>query len=512
MYNWYLNAKVCYVFLDDVDHLDDPATRGSQFRRSRWFRRGWTLQELIAPRVVVFLSKEWRIIGTKAMLASVIEEVTGIDQAILTHERPLDTVSIAKRISWASRRRTTREEDEAYSLMGILGVNLPTIYGEGRLAFIRLQEEVLKQTSDQTLFSWGPSLRDNVELEDDFPEEPAYFWEQPEEAVWEELYMRNLFALSPRDFSSAGRVTSLSRHAFSERLQLSCPLPEYTMTAHGIQEQSSSEYFVGAFLPPSMTSDVGGEMYLGELYFRTTHLSPQFIAIHRKSLQLQEVYIPHRPSRERAQALQGYTGVYATLTRWPGAFKFEVHLTGWCKSLLEAQGFCVSLSSADEEWTMGLGGKRGFHISRGDRGFSIHLDACCCERGGGQRWLRAMVSSDTEAEESRAIPSSSETPRRAFVIRHLPDHSHHVCSWSFAAGIASRQFPLQFDDGTSWTIQLTLGLLGSGDGAQLQPSFALGIEVLSQSSKEEGPTPAGQPSLSTDWVPPMTILESYPAR
>ncbi|RPD54417.1 HET-domain-containing protein [Lentinus tigrinus ALCF2SS1-6] len=235
MYNWYLHAKVCYVYLADVEYADDPAARGSQFRRSQWFCRGWTLQELIAPRVLVFLSKDWRILGTKTMLASVIEEVTGIDRAILTHERSLDTVSIAKRISWASRRRTTRVEDEAYSLMGVLGVNLPAIYGEGRLAFIRLQEEVIKQTSDQTLFAWGPTLRDNVELDDDFPEEPAYFWEQPEEAVWEELYMRNLFALSPRDFASAGRVTSLSRHTFCEQLQLACPLPDYTVTGHGVR-------------------------------------------------------------------------------------------------------------------------------------------------------------------------------------------------------------------------------------------------------------------------------------
>ncbi|RDX42230.1 hypothetical protein OH76DRAFT_1411385 [Lentinus brumalis] len=550
LYNWYLHAKVCYAYLDDVECLEDPAARGSQFRRSRWFRRGWTLQELIAPGVLVFLSKGWRILGTKAMLASVIEEVTGIDRAILTHERSLNTVSVAKRISWASRRRTRREEDEAYSLMGILGVNIPTVYGEGRLAFIRLQEEVLKQTSDQTLFAWGPALRNNVELDDDFPEEPAYFWEEPDEAVWEELYMRNLFALSPRDFSSAGRVTSLSRHTLSERLQLTCPLPEYTMTSHGVRttvpvlaaiskqsgepihlailscqdeagrllalilrkkERSSSEFFVGAFLPPSMTSeDVSAEFYLGELYFRTTHLSPQFIAIHQKSLRLQEVYIPHRPSRERAHAFQGFTEVYAALTRYSGVF--EVHLTGWCKSLLEAQGFSVSRLATDEEWAVGLGGKRGFEVSRGECGFKIQLDACGCTGGGAQRWLRVLVSPKAKEEKSRPSVSSSEHTLRAFTIRHMPDHPDHVCSWSFAAGLASHQFPLQFPDGTSWMIQLTLGLLGSGDGTHLQQSFALGVEILSRSPKEEDPAPPRQPSLSNHWVPPMTILDPHSAQ
>ena len=114
----------------------------------------------------------------KAMLATVIEGVTGIEHAILTHEASLDSVSVARRISWASRRQTTREEDEAYSLMGILGVHLPTIYGEGRFAFIRLQEEVLKQTSDQSLFVWGLALRDNVELIDDTPSDTNYLWEE----------------------------------------------------------------------------------------------------------------------------------------------------------------------------------------------------------------------------------------------------------------------------------------------------------------------------------------------
>ncbi|TFK86210.1 hypothetical protein K466DRAFT_452647, partial [Polyporus arcularius HHB13444] len=94
-------------------------------------------------------------VGTKHSLAHVVEDISGVDRAVLVHERSLDDVSVARRMSWASRRHTTREEDRAYSLMGIFGVNMPTIYGEGPHAFIRLQQETLKVIPDQSIFAWG---------------------------------------------------------------------------------------------------------------------------------------------------------------------------------------------------------------------------------------------------------------------------------------------------------------------------------------------------------------------
>ncbi|KAI0364916.1 hypothetical protein BV20DRAFT_1125314 [Pilatotrama ljubarskyi] len=95
--------------------------QGSSFRRSVWFSRGWTLQELIVPRRNIFLSDDWRMVGTKGSLAKVIEELTGIDLDILLRTRPLHSVSVARRMSWASQRETTRVEDQAYCLMGIFG-------------------------------------------------------------------------------------------------------------------------------------------------------------------------------------------------------------------------------------------------------------------------------------------------------------------------------------------------------------------------------------------------------
>ena len=156
MYKWYRDATVCYVYLADVPANRDPHGADSPFRSSKWFTRGFTLQELIAPVDVRFLSQEWIWIGDKVIFATLLREITEIDIGVLTFQVPLSSVSVARRMRWASRRKTTRMEDEAYCLMGIFGVNMPTIYGEGKRAFQRLQEEIMKTCPDHTLFTWGP--------------------------------------------------------------------------------------------------------------------------------------------------------------------------------------------------------------------------------------------------------------------------------------------------------------------------------------------------------------------
>jgi hypothetical protein len=159
MFQWYAKADVCYAYLDDVSpgEASHPARPriGQGFFSSQWFTRGWTLQELIAPAVVLFVSDNWSILGTKTSLVGHIQTITGIDADVLLHRTELNNISIARRFSWAAHRKTTRVEDEAYCLMGLFGVNMSTIYGEGRAAFYRLQEEVMKQSADQTIFAWG---------------------------------------------------------------------------------------------------------------------------------------------------------------------------------------------------------------------------------------------------------------------------------------------------------------------------------------------------------------------
>ncbi|EJF57397.1 hypothetical protein DICSQDRAFT_69605, partial [Dichomitus squalens LYAD-421 SS1] len=156
MFYWYRDADVCHVYLFDVDD-DDPQMPSSTFRSSRWHTRGWTLQELIAPRYVIFLSKSWHTIGTKVSLANVLTEITGIDLDVLLQRAPdclHARTSIARRMSWASKRETTRIEDRAYSLLGLFGISMLIIYGEGSDAFQRLQKEILKREKDQSIFAW----------------------------------------------------------------------------------------------------------------------------------------------------------------------------------------------------------------------------------------------------------------------------------------------------------------------------------------------------------------------
>ncbi|KAG4255949.1 hypothetical protein FPRO03_04897 [Fusarium proliferatum] len=154
MFQWYRKSAACYVFLNDVSSTENPRLSGSRFRKSRWFTRGWTLQELLAPHEVIFLADDWREIGTKASLSATVSDVTKIDVATLV-KQTWSHVSIAGIMSWASMRQTTRLEDQAYSLMGLFDVNMPLIYGEGPKAFYRLQVEIMKATNDDSLFAWS---------------------------------------------------------------------------------------------------------------------------------------------------------------------------------------------------------------------------------------------------------------------------------------------------------------------------------------------------------------------
>ncbi|CAO2655067.1 Nn.00g118000.m01.CDS01 [Neocucurbitaria sp. VM-36] len=149
MFRWYRDAWVCFALLSDLN--DDP----SALRQSRWFTRGWTLQELIAPKDVIFFDCDWSYRGTKCSMTSQISLITGIPDGILDNTVALEETPVAVRLSWASTRETTRDEDLAYCLLGIFDVNMPMLYGEGMKAFIRLQEAILGQSADMSLFLWN---------------------------------------------------------------------------------------------------------------------------------------------------------------------------------------------------------------------------------------------------------------------------------------------------------------------------------------------------------------------
>ncbi|KAG1863962.1 heterokaryon incompatibility protein-domain-containing protein [Suillus tomentosus] len=155
MFMWYKKAQICYAYLDDVSRCDNLK---EEFFKSQWFTRGWTLQELVAPNNLVFFSHDWEEIGSKCSLTEWIETITGINRGVLLTNYQ-EEISVATRMCWASGRQTTRVEDRAYSLLGLFGVYMPTIYGEGENAFARLQIEIMKNSNDQSIFAWRSSRR-----------------------------------------------------------------------------------------------------------------------------------------------------------------------------------------------------------------------------------------------------------------------------------------------------------------------------------------------------------------
>ncbi|KAF4625422.1 hypothetical protein G7Y89_g12747 [Cudoniella acicularis] len=158
MFAWYGQAELCFVYLSDVHETIHEFGPGSEFGRSRWFTRGWTLQELLAPSHVYFYNSRWDCFGSLRQHTALISAMTGIQEDFLgvgLSGSWLKRPSLAEKMSWAARRRTTRAEDEAYCLLGIFNVQMPLLYGEGARAFERLQHEILMRTEDLSLLAWG---------------------------------------------------------------------------------------------------------------------------------------------------------------------------------------------------------------------------------------------------------------------------------------------------------------------------------------------------------------------
>ncbi|KAI1786352.1 hypothetical protein LXA43DRAFT_1065138 [Ganoderma leucocontextum] len=248
MYAWYARADVCYAYLADVPPGDDHQAEGSRFRKSRWFTRGWTLQELIAPVKVDFLSKDWAPIGSKHALVDLVESVADINYKALLKLEPLDAFSVAQRFSWAAKRETTREEDRAYSLLGIFDINMPTLYGEGDRAFRRLQEQIMQRIPDQSLFAWGEVyLGPHLPRDPDLTDVPSIL----HTGTWGSN--RSPIAKFPDTFNDSG--TDFPGHI--HRIQFPASHrheTEYTSTPYGIRTQFqmiplTRDLFQGEILP-----------------------------------------------------------------------------------------------------------------------------------------------------------------------------------------------------------------------------------------------------------------------
>lgn len=167
MYEWYHDAAICMVYLNDVPSLselgkDQTDVQLAAIQASRWFTRGWTLQELIASRERLFFAGDWSTIHNSTQpehedlnWVEIISQITQINALILRDRDTLTNFCIAERMSWVARRKTTRAEDIVYCLMGLFNINMPILYGEGaQKAFRRLQDEIIKTSFDQSIFAW----------------------------------------------------------------------------------------------------------------------------------------------------------------------------------------------------------------------------------------------------------------------------------------------------------------------------------------------------------------------
>ncbi|KAI1131676.1 heterokaryon incompatibility protein-domain-containing protein [Nemania abortiva] len=210
MFEWYKQSQVCFAFIADLPPVarGDPLLDWLEQGQYRWFTRGWTLQELIAPRKLEFFDSTWKFRGEKSTLHHGISLKTGIDMSVLKDSAYLSGVPVGQKMSWASARKTTRVEDIAYCLLGIFGINMPLIYGEGDKAFIRLQEEIAKDHNDLSLFSWVAESERETES-------------QP---------FRGILAKSPSEFAHCSGVM-----AFNDYLG---PNPEFSLTNNGLRMEA----------------------------------------------------------------------------------------------------------------------------------------------------------------------------------------------------------------------------------------------------------------------------------
>ena len=176
MYTWYSASKFCYAYLSDLPTGCGPASeeQRSTFSDSRWLTRGWTLQELLAPENVIFFASDWSYFGTRgsqsmqmyaeAPLTEWIASTTSIDSGAMV-DRDLSPYSVAPKMSWALQRKPTQMEDMGYCLLGLFDVNMPLLCGEGHRAFKRLQEEIIRNTDDHTIFAWDNDVKPSARLD-----------------------------------------------------------------------------------------------------------------------------------------------------------------------------------------------------------------------------------------------------------------------------------------------------------------------------------------------------------
>lgn len=217
MYQWYQQANICYVYLSDVE-TGSVRSGPDAMECSRWFTRRWTLQELIAPKILHFYTSTWDLIGSKEDLARSLTTWTSIPSHVISSGNP-HTCCTGAKMSWASKRKTTRPEDMAYCLMGLFDVNMPLLYGEGEKAFTRLQEHIAAATTDHSLFVWNMKVPEEL---DNYTNSLAFH--------------RGLFARSPVEFDIWRRYRDLYTKGYDVEIgeSIFSPAEAFSQTNRGL--------------------------------------------------------------------------------------------------------------------------------------------------------------------------------------------------------------------------------------------------------------------------------------
>ena len=243
MYQWYAKAAFCYVFLEDLPPDGTWELAEKALPSCRWFTRGWTLQELLAPKIasnVRFYDKKWFYRGSKVDFVSAISKCTRVPRDVLTGVDAIAKYSVASKMSWAARRKTTRLEDSAYCLLGIFDVNMPLLYGEGGKAFRRLQEEIIKRHNDLTIFAW------------EVPKSPS-------------TGVLGLFAETPEAFTHSSVISPflddfVDFSVTNKGLRISGDLP-----LHGVRTKGQDSYLYAVFIGTYAPDDIPGGILLAKI-------------------------------------------------------------------------------------------------------------------------------------------------------------------------------------------------------------------------------------------------------
>lgn len=255
IFRWYSNAAICIIHLAQTTSVDCMGL-------DEWFQRGWTLQELLAPPVVKFFNANWRPLTSEPNdkrddgIMGRVAHITGCGSPSLRAFDP-GPFDVDLRMTWAARRKTTRGEDMAYSLMGIFDVTLQPAYGEGaERAFCRLVELIMQSSGNTSVLNWAgqEAASHNSRA---FPSSPRCYW-------------------GHKPFGSSGQSLDFSNFSRVSRDLGSPSIPYYhsrggldlAMTSRGLRVPLVLLPAVWVKRPPLSTGDARYNVRLLEPQFR----------------------------------------------------------------------------------------------------------------------------------------------------------------------------------------------------------------------------------------------------